>query len=257
MTTPLPRIGQSLVQGDRTSVPFYKWFEDVNRALAAGGLSDDEAAALISAIATKLGSPDGTVANIPKLSNEQLDVLAGSGISITGDNPTFISLRTLEDSGVGAALVKITRDPTGRILGTSAATTTDLAEGANLYFTNVRARAASIQLERVAVGSLGADRLVRSVSAIGVAYVSASVATQGDDTIGITSTSAVDGAPILVQTAGSIVMAGWAWTPGMPVYAADAGLLTQTPPTTGFSQAIGHAESATSIFIHVQPAIYL
>ncbi|HBS63067.1 MAG TPA: hypothetical protein DEB32_10190, partial [Stenotrophomonas sp.] len=52
-----------------------------------------------------------------------------------------ISLADLTDTGVGAALVKLSRDAKGRVSGTQAATTTDLAEGANLYFTNARADA--------------------------------------------------------------------------------------------------------------------
>lgn len=47
----------------------------------------------------------------------------------------------LPDSGSGTGLVKITRDSKGRVEGTQAATTTDLAEGSNLYFTDGRADA--------------------------------------------------------------------------------------------------------------------
>jgi len=59
-----------------------------------------------------------------------LAYVAGTSITAT--------LNDLADSGTGAALVKITRDAKGRISGTSAATTTDLAEGVNLYFTATR-----------------------------------------------------------------------------------------------------------------------
>ncbi len=55
-------------------------------------------------------------------------------------NPV-IGLEDLPDSGVGAALVKTTRDAKGRTSGTSSATTTDLAEGTNLYYTDARADA--------------------------------------------------------------------------------------------------------------------
>lgn len=57
------------------------------------------------------------------------------GTSITA------TLNDLADSGTGAALVKITRDAKGRLSGTEAATTDDLAEGSNLYFTNARSDA--------------------------------------------------------------------------------------------------------------------
>lgn len=63
-----------------------------------------------------------------------IDLAYASGTSITA------TLKDLVDSGTGAALVKITRDAKGRLSGTEAATTTDLAEGSNLYFTDERAQ---------------------------------------------------------------------------------------------------------------------
>lgn len=62
-----------------------------------------------------------------------LDYVSGTTIAA--------SLNDLADSGTGAALVKLTRDSKGRISGTSAATTSDLTEKANLYFTAARADA--------------------------------------------------------------------------------------------------------------------
>ncbi|WWW34509.1 hypothetical protein V8017_15995 [Stenotrophomonas rhizophila] len=63
----------------------------------------------------------------------------GDGIDITNPDGEAgdpeISLEDLPDSGVGAALVKITRDAKGRVSGTAAATTDDLPQGAvNKYF---------------------------------------------------------------------------------------------------------------------------
>lgn len=65
---------------------------------------------------------------------DTIDFAYAGGSSITA------TLKDLADSGTGAALVKITRDAKGRISGTSAATTTDLTEGDNLYFTDERAQ---------------------------------------------------------------------------------------------------------------------
>lgn len=48
-----------------------------------------------------------------------------------------IDLATLSDGG-GGALLRFVRDAWGRISGTSAATTSDLTEGSNLYFTTAR-----------------------------------------------------------------------------------------------------------------------
>lgn len=86
MTQPtLPRIGQTLTQDDRTTAPFYKWFEAVNRALTAGGLTFDQAGAAIAVIATKLGSPDGTVAGIPVQSRNTYKMFSGFAITVDGD----------------------------------------------------------------------------------------------------------------------------------------------------------------------------
>ncbi len=62
------------------------------------------------------------------------DVSAGS--SSTAD----ASVEELPDSGIGSAMVKLTRDAYGRIAGMQPATTTDLIEGGSLYFTDERAQ---------------------------------------------------------------------------------------------------------------------
>lgn len=75
------------------------------------------------------------------------DALASSGNiakSTDAAGVTSFDLVDLADSGAGTALVKITRDAKGRLSGTSAATTTDLAEGSNLYFTDARVRATAL-----------------------------------------------------------------------------------------------------------------
>ncbi|QBN68194.1 hypothetical protein EBA12_08700 [Xanthomonas oryzae pv. oryzae] len=61
---------------------------------------------------------------------------AGTGVSTFG-------LADLSDSGAGAALRKFTRDAKGRVSGTQAATTSDLPEGTNLYFTPERGQDAT------------------------------------------------------------------------------------------------------------------
>ncbi|TPG08328.1 hypothetical protein EAH88_11905 [Rhodanobacter glycinis] len=84
------------------------WFTDIRAQDAVGGILVDTAT---------------------------IDFTYTAGTSITAD------LKDLADSGTGAALVKLTRDAKGRLSGTSSATTTDLTEGVNLYFTDARADA--------------------------------------------------------------------------------------------------------------------
>jgi hypothetical protein len=75
----------------------------------------------------KTGSRPATITGTA----QQIDVANGDAASGLPN----ISLANLPDSGVGAALVKITRDGKGRVSGTQAATTDDLPPGTiNKYF---------------------------------------------------------------------------------------------------------------------------
>lgn len=101
---------------------------------------------------------------------------AGTGVATFG-------LADLVDTGAGAALRKFTRDAKGRLAGTAAATTSDLPEGTNLYFTNSKAdaradaRIAAQKGQPNGLASLGADGKVPAAqlpaSASGVTSVNA------------------------------------------------------------------------------------
>lgn len=113
---------------------------------------------------------------------------------------------------------------------------------------------------RIAAQALGGHRLVRSIDAQQVDYVSNDNPLHGDDTLGLTLGAAVAGAPIEVQATGQVTFAGWAWTPGEPVFAGRDGLLTQVAPDpdTGamFSQPVGHAETSTTLLLRLLDSIY-
>lgn len=110
---------------------------------------------------------------------------------------------------------------------------------------------------RIASEALGGHRVVRSTGAGTVGYASSDNATHGDDTVGMTLGAAGIGAEVTVQRFGAVTFNGWAWTPGQPVFLGTNGLPTQVPPTTGFVQMLGHAESATTLYLDIQPAVYL
>lgn len=104
---------------------------------------------------------------------------------------------------------------------------------------------------------LGGHRIVRSTGDGSCGYADHANLEHGDDTIGMTLGAAALGAPVEVQCANRLSHSGWAWTPGLPVFLGTNGLPTQVEPTTGFSQVIGHAEDATTLFLSIQPSIYL
>jgi hypothetical protein len=128
------------------TLPWRQWLAQVDRRINANGTDAADVAADVAAIATALGSPDGTVANIPDQDDENTFVIVSPDgtIAVTGtpaSGSVMLALRQLEDSGTGAALYKFTRDAYGRVSGTHSATTDDLAEGStNKYYTDERAQ---------------------------------------------------------------------------------------------------------------------
>ncbi len=139
MTDPLlPRQGQALTgPNDLTTSPFYTWFAAVDRALRNGTLSTETLTAQLEAQAAQI---EAIEPGLPLSTS----VTGADGIDVVGSlaaGAAIVSLEDLADAG-GGTLQKTMRDAKGRLSGTSAATTTDLAEGTNLYFTDARARAA-------------------------------------------------------------------------------------------------------------------
>lgn len=110
-------------QTGQFSLPWRRWLEAINNAISA-------ATGNITAIATKLGSPDGTVANIPAQSGDDLLIYGRNGVRVEGKlgvSPVYVELRPIEDDGTGE-LLAFTRDDYGRITGTRAVVAGDLPE---------------------------------------------------------------------------------------------------------------------------------
>lgn len=91
----------------------------------------------------------------------------------------------------------------------------------------------------------------------GVIYLSLADLSHGERILGITLNAAGVGDPLNIQYSGEVTNSGWNWTPDEPIFPIENGMLSQTPPTTGFVCNIGFASSATSIFINIQQAVYL
>jgi len=58
-----------------------------------------------------------------------------------------------------------------------------------------------------------------------------------------------------VQVSGLLTESSWAWQPGL-VYCGDGGVLTQSPPVTGWLLAVGRAIAADTIEIDIDTAVY-
>lgn len=69
---------------------------------------------------------------------------------------------------------------------------------------------------------------------------------------GITNTSVILDEEVLVVSYGRMIDPAFSFIPEEKLYLSTNGLLTQTAPTTGFLQSIGHAISSDTIFINPQ-----
>lgn len=106
------------------------------------------------------------------------------------------------------------------------------------------------------VQPLGGNRIVRAVSG-GVDYASSDDLADAEAILGLTQTSAILDAPVVVQTAGEMTEVSWNWTVGGAVYCGLNGLPTQDPPTSGFLCRVGKAVDSDTILINVEEAIIL
>lgn len=75
--------------------------------------------------------------------------------------------------------------------------------------------------------------------------------------IGMTVAAATIGQDTQVQFLGNLTELSWSWTVGSPVYFNASGVPTQTQPTSGFSQIIGFASTATQLYIQLREPIAL
>lgn len=116
--------------------------------------------------------------------------------------------------------------------------------------------ATSSVLSRLADGAVSGGRGVLETAA-GVAYCDAATTGHAGRLVGVTLNAAASGGDVRVLPAGPVVEPSWAWTPNAPVFLGSAGALTQTPPTTGFSQVVGTALSLTKLLVNIQPPVVL
>ncbi len=66
---------------------------------------------------------------------------------------------------------------------------------------------------------------------------------------GVTTGAATSGSAVTIQRTGEMTEPGWSWNPESPLYLGTDGMLTETPPTSGVLQSIGHAVTATKILL--------
>lgn len=128
----------------------------------------------------------------------------------------------------------------------------------NVINTNISVGAEGTQyLSKIAGAILSGHRMV-VLDAVGKAvYADNTAMTHVNKVLGMTVGSAVADAAIDILRWGELEEPSWTWTLDQPVFLSTNGLLTQTPPSTGFSQIIGFPVSATKLYISLREPIIL
>lgn len=96
--------------------------------------------------------------------------------------------------------------------------------------------------------ALGGHRAVRLLNGAAI-YASNDAPDDRNLVVGITRGAAVEGDDVVIQSVGLMAEPSWSWTPDRQVFLGLNGLLTQTPPTSGFILIIGIAVASDQILI--------
>jgi hypothetical protein len=99
--------------------------------------------------------------------------------------------------------------------------------------------------------ALSGQRAVSLNGAGGVVYFNPAQ----PDVVGVTTGAVSIGQPVSVQIQDVLDEPSWSWTPGLPVYAGTNGVLSQTPPSSGYLVVVGVALTPTKMRIEPEPPV--
>jgi len=105
-------------------------------------------------------------------------------------------------------------------------------------------------ITKIASTSIGGHRVVIASGSSGAAIADKDTPDHMHRVIGITKGAANSGSQVEIAGAGEMTEPSWSWSVG-PVWLGSNGLMTQTPPTTGFLLMIGTAIAPTVLMIKI------
>ena len=105
--------------------------------------------------------------------------------------------------------------------------------------------------------ALGGHRGVVLNASAEAVYASNAVPAHLHKVLGLTTGAVIIGAEATVQTGGEMTEPTWAWTLDAPIFLGENGLLTQTPPVSGFLLVVAFPVTATKIFIKLREPLAL
>lgn len=117
------------------------------------------------------------------------------------------------------------------------------------------AAAAVVRITLVAASNINGGAAVKVTPAGLMDLPSQTALADGLAVVGVSVGAVLAGVSGPVQISGALFEPSWTWTPGQPVYAADAGLLTQAVPAGKWLLQIGEARDANTLVI--QPRIVI
>jgi hypothetical protein len=106
-----------------------------------------------------------------------------------------------------------------------------------------------------AAQNLSGHRMVVATPS-GAVYADPTNPAHADALLGLTTGAALSGDQVTVLAAGEMVEPSWSWTPGLPLYVTSSGLLSHTPPSTGWVQIVALAVTPTSILLTPRQSIF-
>lgn len=88
-------------------------------------------------------------------------------------------------------------------------------------------------------------------------YADSSTLSHAGSVLGVTLGAISSGESGDIVERGQIVEATWSWTPRAAIYLQPNGVLSQTPPSSGFVCVVGFAMTSTKMYVAVQPPVIL
>ena len=117
--------------------------------------------------------------------------------------------------------------------------------------------AGGVVIQCTAGEALGGHRVVVLNASAEAVYASNAVPEHLHKVLGLTTGAVILGAEATVQTGGEMTEPTWAWTLDAPIFLGVDGLLTQTPPASGFLLVVAFPVTATKIFIKLREPLAL
>ena len=109
----------------------------------------------------------------------------------------------------------------------------------------------------IAAIALGGHRAVVADANGFATYADSSSLDHAGIVMGITTGAAEANTQVGIQNIGEMIEPSWEWIPERTIFLGTDGTLTQTPPTTGFLQALGFAVAQTKMIVQIGQPILL